>query len=140
MTTGQPPPEFDPEGMDDPGLDIEILRRRREMLFTIAAMVLILGASLTIAFSMLHRKPVDQKALLGAAQQTVREAIGSGFAFSFNDLTATLSDPDANTYSVRGEVVTISPQGKPTWYRFECSLTQRTNGSWSPAKLTLTQR
>jgi hypothetical protein len=122
----------------DPGLDIELLRRRRDRVLSIAAVVLVLAVSLVIAWRVMRPQPVDRQALVFAAQAAVRDAIGEGYVSSFSSPSEYhFAEEDADHYRLKSEVLAVTPQGAATHYWFDCLLMRLPDGSWAPAQLTL---
>lgn len=126
-------PEF-PEA--DPGLDIEVLRRRRERALTFLAISGILAVTLVCAFFWLRPKPLDRRVVIAAAQRAVRDAVGERQAFDFGNPVHVEIQPEGE-FLVRGEVVAVTPDLQPHHYWYDCVVHRQSDGSWGPAQLTL---
>ena len=93
MSSGPPSEESETPSTGDPGLDIDHLRRRRELVLTFLAVGLIVGASLLMAFFMLRPPPVDRAGASAAAQRAVRETLGGDFVFHVKSPAETVITP-----------------------------------------------
>jgi hypothetical protein len=141
MSRELPPDEDSAAALDDPGLDLDLLQRRRDRLLTVVAVAVILVLSVTTAYLLFRPKPVDERALISAAHQSVREALGLGLVYQFSVRSETLIEPvEEESYRVSGEVAAVNPGGRSTGYAFDCTLKQRPDGTWAPVKLKLTPR
>ncbi len=135
MTSGSPDESAAETAAADPGLDIELLRRRRRRTLAILAGFLIMAGSLAMAFVLLRPRPVDEPALIAAAQGAVRAQIGTGYAFQFGNLRSEVAD-EAHAV-VHGEALVLNDAGGSRRFWFDCALTRREDGAWSAARLTL---
>ncbi len=143
MSDGRPP-DAEPENPaaleDDPGLDINLLRRRREKVLAILAVGVILAAATTIAYYLLRAAPVTRTELIGATHQVVEETLGSGLVYAFSPPAEFIIDalPGGN-FAVSANVAAITRQGLGQTYQFKCILTRRQGArGWAPVKLELT--
>lgn len=115
-----------------------MLRRRRERVLTLLAIFLILAASAAAAFFLLKLPPVVPRAIIAAAEQAVRNAVGPGFACAFSrPPETTLERVDGNRFVVRGQVAAVDPSGRSRGFHFECSIIRLGDETWGPEQLTL---
>jgi hypothetical protein len=140
-----PPPEWegdehDLEEDDDPGLDIETLRRRRERVLTILALGLILAVSVFAAFRFLRVPKPQRRDLIAVTQQTVREAPAlAGSVLHFSESNEIEIRQVGDRYEVAGRVFAIAPSGRSsTYYSFTCLLEQLEGRQARPVTLVLT--
>lgn len=140
MTLVLPPNgEEDFEELDDPGLNPDILRRRRERVLTVMALLLILGVSVFTSYRLLRAPGTSPKDLVAVAQQAVKDGLPAGMALSFSSLRETLVEPvDGGSYEVSAEVLALTPAGASQHYVFTCTLTLFPDRHWRPSKLVLT--
>jgi hypothetical protein len=133
--------EHEDPAANDPGLDIEVLQRRRERTLAVLAVTLILIAGGLTAYFVMRAKPVPAGELISAAQQATREALGIGLLYEFSGPSETrIEKASDGSYVVQAEVTAVTPQGQGKKYSMECAVTRRPDGTWGPAKLTLTPR
>src|SRR4051794_31388817 len=91
-TPSRPEPDDDHQEQlkeNDPGLDIDVLRRRRERVFAFLALFLILAASLYTARRLIWTPPPAPGALLETAQTAVSNAFPPPHVLQFNTAAET---------------------------------------------------
>jgi hypothetical protein len=138
------PPEWDDEhceAEDDPGLDIDVLRRRRELLFTGLALVFVLAAAVGSGFWFLRTRPPSASDLVGIAQRAVSEApVVSGMILEFAGQSETQTKQIGEwEYEVASRFVAVAKDGNRTLYfTFRCSLTTDEGRVWRPRTLVIT--
>src|SRR5205823_1288776 len=118
--------------------DIDVLRRRRERVLAVLAVVLVLGVAGTTAYYILRPNPVAPKELIRISQQAAREAVGLQYTYQFAGENETEIKPEGNdTYVVIATGVAMTREGQARGFRFKCTVGRRLNGSWGPEKLEL---
>jgi hypothetical protein len=133
-------PEPSPEELreSDLGLDIDLLRRRREWVFTLGSIALIVLASLTIAYQVLRPHPFDKQALLSAAQRTVRETLGTQYVYAFSGASEVrIERQEDDKYKLSGEVLVMNEAGASNHFWYDCILMRQAEQAWAPVQLTL---
>jgi hypothetical protein len=137
-TPAAPDPDNDFEvHEDDPGLDIAVLRRRRELLFTVLALTLILLTTYITATKSLIKPPPGSAELATTARMAIQDAMkGVVLAMGASE-DLTIRQVTESLYTVSGQFSAIDPQGKSTYFTFTCSVQQGQNGHWRPARLVL---
>jgi hypothetical protein len=123
----------------DPGLNIITLRRRRELVLTVAALIVIVAVTGFTAWSILYVPVPSANELTILAQGAVRDALPAGVAVQFGgkeETSVTLKGEEE--YEVAGRVLAVTPQGMARAYSFTCALAPSPAGVWRPAKLLVT--
>jgi hypothetical protein len=138
--TDRPSPERDDDDLeisdDEAGLDLEVLRRRREWVLTILALLLVLGVSVFTALRLLRTPPVSQNELAFTARQAVKDAL-PGLAVQFGGVEELTIQRLGDNYEIKGTALAITPDGKDLTYLFTCQLERAEDGKWRPAKTIL---
>jgi hypothetical protein len=138
MNAGPTPEEWEQDDFDDAGLNIDVLRRRRERVLTFLALFFIAVVSLFVLRALLQPRPVDRMELIVAAKLAVRNAVPAGSVLTFSTLPEFLIQmEDPNLYTVKGEVVLVTHEGHSSHFFFECSLTRSEEGQWLPVRLSV---
>jgi hypothetical protein len=142
----RPTPERDDQDhelleRDDPGLDIDVLQRRREYVLIVVAALLIVGVSIFAALRLLHTPEPTSAELATLARTAVRERFPGEHVLQFSGLgEMTIIKISDAAYEVKGRVVAISRDGKrPYPYVFTCSIQLTQWDGWQPGELSLTQ-
>jgi len=139
MSAGPDPEQWEHDDLDDVGLDIDVLRRRRERVLALLAVAVIIGAALFVSRALLRKNPVDRGELIAAVKQAIRDASPQGVALEFGAPSEFVIERQAeDQYEVSGEVIMITPEARATRYYFRCTLTRQEQGPWRPARLTAT--
>jgi hypothetical protein len=120
---------------DDPGLNIAVLRRRREWGLTIAAVLVVIAVSVYIAYRVTRPAPVVRAELETLAKQAVRRALPGRVLQFAGPEEMTFSAQGDTGYEVKGGVLAITTQGTTESYLFTCNLERVPNGSWRWSKL-----
>ncbi len=122
----------------DLGLDVEVLRRRRTIVATLAVLLLLLGTMAVTAYYFLRPASTDLHHIAAMAEKTVQFAIGTDYRYVFPffeemDVAAGQDDD----YVVTGWVQVISLDGRSEIVNFECTVVPGQNAEWMPGTLTL---
>src|SRR3954468_23640331 len=127
-----------PTSDDDPGLNIELLRRRREkVLAIVAAAFVMLGAVITAVY-LLRPPAVNVSELIEAAHAAVRQSTCRGVICEFSEASETTVETlSSGDHMVSADVAAITRAGDLTRsFHFRCVLRRDPNGAaWLPAKL-----
>ena len=123
---------------DDAGLDIEVLRRRRERFLTFLALLIVLAVTVFVAVKFFGTRPVTPAELASVAQRAVRQAMPG--------VTVQIGGPDGmnikaitdSMYEVSGQFSTVNSQAGSAYYVFTCSLERAGGGGWRPESLKIT--
>ena len=118
-------------------LDPDVLRRRRELVFTLLALFLVLSAAGVTAYGVLRTPPPTPRELAEVAQQAVRDAIPATYSLDFSTLEETQIAAAEDRYSVSGRVVAVPQSGVAQSYLYTCSVARFNDKRWRPAKLSL---
>jgi len=139
MSAGPDPEEWERDDLEDPGLDIDVLRRRRERVLALLAVFVIVVLSIFVARAVLTPKPVERMELIAVAKQAVRNAAPEDGVLAFSTPSEFLIETDGpDRYSVRGEVLLLTHDGHSEHFFFVCTLMRSDEGVWRPARLTVT--
>jgi len=139
MSAGPDPQQWEQDDAADPGLDIEVLRRRRDRVLTLLALAFVLGVALFVSRGLFRSQPVERTELIAAAKQAVREAAPPNVALEFSTATEFVIEMESeDRYSVTGEVVLIPTSGHSSRFFFECALSRNEQGPWRPVRLSVT--
>ncbi len=123
---------------DDAGLDIDALRRRRELVLTVLALLLILSVTVFTAWKFLRTTPPAPSELASVAALAIREAM-AGLAVQISDADQMRMKPvTERLYEVSGQFLAVNRQAQATHYVFTCAVEHAPAGNWRPAKLTIT--
>ena len=123
---------------DDPNLNLDVLRRRREVFLTVVALTLVLVVTLVAAQKFLRKAPTNTTEIAQAAFQAVREAM-PGVAVQLGEpAEAELKEIADNHYQVSGRFLAVNGEGQSAYYVYTCSLEQPGGGKWRPVKLDIT--
>jgi hypothetical protein len=136
MSPGGPPEEPLAGDARDWDGDIEVLRRRRERSLTSLAIAVIIVTAGALAYYISRPIPLDQAAVVRAAQDAVRNAFGTALVYIFGDPPQVSRDGE-NVSLVRSEGLVLTQAGASAHWWFDCELHRAPDGSWQPAKLTL---
>jgi hypothetical protein len=136
MSPGRPPEEpFVPEPYD-PNVDIAVLRRRRERLLTVLALIVVVAGAGALAYYVARPIPVDERMVVQTAQEAVRELFGTGVVYVFG------AQPQVDRLSedrcmVSSEFLILNAAGASAHHWYDCEVRRAPDGHWQPAKLTL---
>jgi hypothetical protein len=123
---------------DDAGLDIEALRRRRELILTVLALLLVLSATVFTAWKFLRTVPAAPSELASVTALAIREAM-PGLALQIGGADEMrVKFVTERLYEVSGQFIAVNQQAQSTHYVFTCAVEQAASGNWRPAKLTIT--
>ena len=123
---------------DDPGLNIEILRRRRDILLTITAMLLILGVTSFAAYKFLRGPAANSTDIASAALQAVRASMAGYSVQAGLPEEVSLKAITSGQYEATGRVVAVDQEGQSGYYLFKCFVERPPEGSWKVSKVELT--
>jgi hypothetical protein len=137
-----PAPERDEDELeipddDDAGLDLAVLRRRREWVLTILALLLVLGASVFTALRFLRTPPVSQSELAVLTRQAVKDALPGRVVQVGGPEELTIERRGDMNYEIKGSALAITPQGMTLNYTFTCMLERGPDGKWRPLSVQL---
>jgi hypothetical protein len=119
-------------------LDPDVLRRRRELVLTFLALLVVLGAAGVTAYAVLRTPPPTPGELAAVAQQAVRDAIPATYSLDFSTLEETqIAVAAEDRYNVSGRVVAVPQSGASQSYLYSCSVARFNDKRWRPAKLSL---
>jgi hypothetical protein len=139
MSAGSDPEEREHDDVEDVGLDIDVLRRRRERFLTLLALFFIVVVGIFVARAIFKPKPVDRLELIAAAKRAVRSAAPENTVLAFSTTSEFLIEVESpGRYSVRGEVLQMTPDGRSDHFFFVCTLMRAGGGAWRPVQLTVT--
>jgi hypothetical protein len=139
MSAGPDPEQWEQDDLDDAGLDIEVLRRRRERVLAILAVFGIIVVGIFVARAMFKPRPVQRAELIAAAKQAVRNAAPNDSVLVFSTTSEFVIEVvEANVYSVRGEVLLEDRDGHAEHFFFVCQLMRQAEGPWRPVRLSIT--
>ena len=125
------------QGDDDPGLNIDLLRRRRELVLMSLALVLVLGITGYAAFRFTFVPKPATSELTAIAQATVKEAFPDKVAQFDAPVPSDVVFISDDLYQVSGQALVLTRQGASQAYLFVCALKRSSDGKWRPAKLDL---
>lgn len=130
--------EIETGSASEGGANIDFLRRRREIVATLAAVTLILGTMTAVAYYFLRPPPGDPHQIVAIAEKAVETQVGPNFrcAFPFFDEMSVAAEP-GDTYAVGGWVQIISPSGQAQTATFECTVVTGGHGRWMPGQLRI---
>jgi hypothetical protein len=129
------------DGFEDAGLDPNVLGRRREVVLTLVALVLVLAAGAFTAHQVFRTPAPGGSELMALAHQAVRDAMPPAYALRFSPLQDTqISRAAADRHEVSARVIAVNRQGGTEDYTFTCVLIRFSDRSWRPAKLDLQHR
>jgi len=129
---------------DDPGLDIDVLRRRREFVLTFLALFLIVIAAIFTGHKLLSSPKINPGDLTAIARQAVREQMPAGHAVHFGgtqggDEKMEIAERRAGeSFELSGRVMAIRPDGLHEFYLFKCWVERAQNSRWRPSKVEIT--
>jgi hypothetical protein len=140
--TDPPAPERDDDDLeipddDDAGLDLEVLRRRRDWVLTILALLLVLGVSIFTAYRLLRTPAVSQSELAVSARQAVKDALPGRVVQFGGTEELTIQPIGDSSYEVKGNALAITPEGISLSYLFTCNMERAPDGKWRPTKVQL---
>jgi hypothetical protein len=124
----------------EPGLDLAVLRRRREVLLLVVAAVAILGLSIFAAVRLLRTPRPSTAELSTLTRDAVRERFPYGHVLQFSATEEmTFHQTSDSAYEVKGRVVAISQDGQThVSYVFTCSLELTQYDGWRAGRVSLT--
>lgn len=126
MSPGRPPDEIEPVEVYDPDLDPAVLRRRRELVLTFAALTVILAGCFILAFYMLRTKPVTRRQMVVAAEEAVRDATGRNPTLQLGD--AYIDTDGEDLYLLRSEGRMVNADNRPIHFWYYCLLRRTEDG------------
>ena len=143
---GRPAPDRDEQDRElleaeDPGLNIAVLRQRREFVFLTIAALLVVGVSFFAALRLLRTPQPTSAELVGLARAAVRDRFPGEHVLQFSDLSELIILQVSDTvYEVKGRVDAITRDGREAYhYVFVCSLQLTQWDGWQLGHLSLTQ-
>jgi hypothetical protein len=138
MSVGPDPESWQDDDADDPGLDINVLRRRRELVLGFLALFVVLGIGFFVAGGVYKPERVERNELISAAKDAIKNAAPAGATLQFStEREFVIERQDDRAYLVRGEVLLVMPSAGSTRYFFVCHLKRQENGPWLPAQLSI---
>jgi hypothetical protein len=138
MSVGPDPESWQDDDADDPGLDINVLRRRRELVLGFLALFVVLGIGFFVAGGVYKPERVERNELISAAKDAIKNAAPAGATLQFStERELVIERQDDRAYLVRGEVLLVMPSAGSTRYFFVCHLKRQENGPWLPAQLSI---
>jgi len=120
------------------GLDIQILRRRREAVVTIAALLVLLGTMSVAAYYFLHPRRADLRQIVAVAEKRVETAVGPGYRYAFplfQEMKVTAQGNDEYLVTGWGEAISRDGHVEPIF--FQCRVVPGRGKEWVPATLEL---
>lgn len=142
--TDLPAPERDDDELDnvgeaEAGLNVEVLRRRREWVLTGIALLLVVGVSLFVASRFFRSPPPPLPSDLAVLARRAVKDFFPGMALEFGSREElTIRPLGESVYEVKGRVFVINPAGRARDFVFTCTL-ERSEREWRAAKLQVTQ-
>jgi hypothetical protein len=138
-----PPPDSDDDAIaylddDNPGLDPERLRGRRERVLTILALVPILATVVFTSFWLRDAPRPTTAQLTEISRRAVRRWFAPSLSIEFGgseDLT--VRPMGEYRYQVSGMVRATNSTGQSQLYTFECSIAPDTGGRWDSVGLNI---
>jgi hypothetical protein len=130
--------ELEAELDDDPGLDLAVLRRRRELVLTFFTLALIIAVAAFTAYRIFQGPPDTPEAVRAAAEQAIRNYLGRKMKIQFSAPNETyIESIREGVREVAGSVVAVTEAGQASYYRYRC-IVMEDEGHWEPEKLYIT--
>jgi hypothetical protein len=134
------PPDRDDEEVElyDSGLGPAALRRRREIVLTVAALLLIAGVAMFSARGLLYSPTPSRAELRWMVLEAIRDALPNMSVGLGNVEELTFNAVGEHLFEVSGQLAAVDRAGKSQQYTFTCVVRQAENGRWRPERLLLT--
>jgi len=108
--------------LEEPGLDPDLLRRRRHVMLTMLAGLLVLGAATFAAAKFLRAPPRSEADILLVVQESVKRKMGPGVMVQFAPEGRRVTAKGDGLYHVSGQFVAVASQGLPFYFAFDCAV------------------